>query len=77
MAFVMMLGVIYFGLIRPGGKEEVVIIEDTEINALLETIKEIRLNTEVLNDKRFLDLSSYEKLSTEIETGRSNPFLPY
>lgn len=39
--------------------------------------KEIKLDLTALEDPRFKNLVPYEKLPTDIDTGRSDPFLPY
>ena len=48
-----------------------------ESEKFFRTTLEIRLNKDILKDERFLKLVPYEKLPTEIDTGRRNPFLPY
>lgn len=68
------LGVLYFGVLRQKSEEPAVL--KSAVN-LLRGIKEVKLNLDVLYDRRFLDLAPYEKLPTDIKTGRDNPFIPY
>lgn len=68
------LGVLYFGVFKRESEESAVI--KSAPNLLL-GIKEVKLNLDVFNSKRFLDLAPYKKLPTDIKTGRDNPFAPY
>jgi len=65
----------YFGIFG-GGVPGITFIKD-ESAQLIRTTFEIKLNTDILSDERFLNLTPYEKLPRDIETGRGNPFLPY
>jgi hypothetical protein len=68
------LGVLYFGVLKQGGKEPAAVKSAPSLRL---GIKEVKLNLDILRDKRFLDLAPYQKLPTDIKTGRDNPFTPY
>ncbi len=68
------LGVLYFGVFKQEGEEPAVV---ESVANLLQGIKEVKLNLDILRDRRFLDLTPYQKLPTDIKTGRDNPFAPY
>lgn len=65
--------VLYFGIMRREVPEE----KRTEGTDLLTRTREVGLNVDLLQDKRFKALIPYDKLSREIKTGRNNPFVPY
>ncbi|MFY9457691.1 MAG: hypothetical protein WAP23_02055 [Candidatus Spechtbacterales bacterium] len=67
-------GVLYLGVF--GRESEEPTVGKSGVS-LLRGIKEVKLNLDLLRDKRFLDLEPYRKLPTDIKTGRDNPFVPY
>lgn len=64
-------GILYFGLraSAPG-------VQAPEFLPKSE-IEEIKMNTSILEDERFLALTPYERIKGDILAGRANPFLPY
>ena len=68
------LGVLYFGVFKQESEESAV---TKSAPNLLHGIKAVKLNLDILRDKRIRDLAPYQKLPTDIKTGRDNPFTPY
>jgi hypothetical protein len=77
------LGVLYMGRLRnkesPYGRSPVggqeIFPGVTEEGAGIS--RQLKLDTSLLQDERFLNLVPYETLSRDIKTGRANPFIPY
>lgn len=70
------LGVLYIGRLRDKGLERKTppSLGEEEMNGVSGQLK---LDTSILKDERFLNLVPYEALSRDIKTGRANPFAPY
>lgn len=67
-------GILYFGLRAPA-PAPVASVADSLLKS--EIIKEIKMNTSIFEDERFLALVPYERIKGDILAGRANPFLPY
>ncbi|OGZ58672.1 MAG: hypothetical protein A3B96_03890 [Candidatus Spechtbacteria bacterium RIFCSPHIGHO2_02_FULL_43_15b] len=65
--------VLYFGFFR---KIEPEISVDFAVRAS-RVLKEVKLNIDILADRRFLELNPYSRISTDIQTGRPEPFSRY
>ncbi len=69
------LGVLYMGRLRDKGLEQ-----GTPEGVGEETtgaVRQLKLDTSLLTDERFLNLVPYETLTLDVKTGRANPFAPY
>lgn len=64
---------LYFGFFRKTGLD----LPDVEVAPRTKTLTRMKLNLDILRDKRFLDLTPYSRLPLEVETGRDNPFSDY
>jgi len=76
LVFLITSTVLYFGVFRKGKPGAgVTIVEEFPVFPSGPGV--IKLDLSLLTQDRFRDLVPYEKLSTDIKTGRKNPFLPY
>lgn len=70
------LGVLTIGRLRNKGLEQ----KTPQLEGREEIIGvpgQLKLDTSIVKDERFLDLVPYDTLSRDIKTGRDNPFAPY
>ena len=65
--------ILYFGVFR----ESSIDLPNDEIARRDKRLKRIIINDAILKDIRFIGLIPYDRLPTDIETGRVNPFSPY
>lgn len=70
------LGVLYIGRLKNKGIGQETPQREAggEISG---AARQLKLDTSILTDERFLNLVPYETLSRDIKTGRTNPFAPY
>lgn len=75
LVLVITLVVLYSGVFRSKKAEPTVpIVKNGEV---VRSVREVKLNLGLFKEEKFKNLIPYDKLPTQIETGRKNPFIPY
>jgi len=76
LVLVVTLTVLYFGFFKGGGPDSKFIDKEGYLDIFL-GVREIKLNTDFLEGNKFRSLVPYDKISTDVYTGRNNPFSSY
>jgi len=73
---VITVGVLYFGFLKNPDKSAKFVDKEGYLDIFIGA-REIKLNTELLEDDRFKSLIPYSRIPTDIKTGRDSPFSSY